>query len=79
MVKVKECDLKRRQTANNLFNQYTMCLLQPKNICMVLYFAIGSLITYLMALGVAFRLDHLAKRRDKQKTYEASNCDQRVN
>lgn len=41
---------------------------------MVVYFAIGSLITYLAALGIAFRLDYLAKKRDKQKDYETSNC-----
>lgn len=46
---------------------------------MVVYFAIGSFFTYLVAIGIAIKLDHVAKKRNKQETYEASNCNKRVN
>lgn len=45
---------------------------------MVVYFAIGSFFTYVLAVGIALRLDFLAKRRNKQKTYETSNCNKGI-
>lgn len=37
---------------------------------MVVYFAIGSFFTYVLAIGIAIWLD----KKNKQKTYESSNC-----
>jgi hypothetical protein len=45
---------------------------------MVVYFAIGSFFTYLTAIGIAIWLDHWQRKKNKQKTYEASNCNQGV-